>query len=259
MELETLQQLFYDALFEKDERASEQICQQIVSTADLGAMDRLAIYRSSVIGKLSRTLGRIYPVGQRLVGAEFFKTITADYIHHYPSVSPNLGDYGEQFAHFIAQSPTVAILPYLADVLRLEWHWHKIFTGIDSLPFDFKALAIISPTQWSEIIFRLPPTFALLESAYPIHRIWAVNQPDYQGEPLVHLEEGGVKMFLWRKEYAMRLEFVTEEEWLLLHQFQENKKFAMVCEELAHTDLNIPVLLQQFVQRGWINGFSIEQ
>ncbi len=257
MELATLQQLFYDAVFEKNEAAWGQICQQIVSTSTLTAVDRLKIYQKSVFGKLSRTLSRIYPVCQQLVGEGFFKIMALSYIHQYSSVSSNLGDYGEQFADFITQYPPATTLPYLSDIAQLEWHWHRIFTGIDHLPFNFKALEMIPPTQWDAITFYLPPTTALLESIYPIHRIWEVNQPDYQGESQVDLDTGGVKLFLWRQGYTLRMELLTEEEWLLLHQFQRNKKLAAICEELAHTDLNIPVLLQQFVQRGWISDFSI--
>jgi hypothetical protein len=258
MELATLQQLFYDAIFQRSERVVEQISRYIVSTPGLTAADRLAIYRKSVISKLTQTLNRIYPVSQRLVGEKCFKAIALSYIEQYSSLSSDLGHYGEQLSDFIAQSPIATMLPYLADVTRLEWHWHRIFTGADSLLFDFKTLATIPSTQWGQIIFHLPPTAALLASAYPIHRIWAVNQPDYRGESLVHLEEGGIKLFLWRQEYTQRMEFLSEEEWLLLHQFQENKTFAAICEALSQTTLNIPISLQQFVQRGWISHFTVE-
>ena len=96
----------------------------------------------------------------------------------------------------------------------------------------------------------------LLESAYPIHRIWQVNQSDYQGDDLVSLEEGGIKIFLWRKDYDMHIDLPTEQEWELLKAFQVNDRFELVCEKLGDR-VDVGSLLPLFVQRGWIADFSL--
>lgn len=108
--------------------------------------------------------------------------------------------------------------------------------------------------KWGELIFYLPKNAVLFESAYPIHRIWQVNQSDYQGDEVVSLESGGIKIFLWRKGYDMRIDLPNEQEWELLKAFQGNYAFEVICEKLASL-VDVGSLLPLFVQRGWIADF----
>ncbi|MDM8560722.1 putative DNA-binding domain-containing protein [Candidatus Parabeggiatoa sp. HSG14] len=260
MELAALQQLFYDAIFDKEGTNEKELCKLITTANNLTANEGIAIYRGSILGKLSRALKSIYPVCYRLVGEKFFEATATTYIHRFPSKSPDLGDYGEHFPDFLVNFEPAASLPYLPDVTRLEWHWHRIFNGEDSSTLDLKALGKISQTQWGDLIFHLPKTSILLESPYPIHKIWQINQSDYEGEEYVNLEEGEIKVFLWRQGYDMRIDLPTEEEWQLLKAFQAKKPFETICEDLAvgyEPAHGVSALLTQFVQRGWIVDFSV--
>ncbi|OAD22794.1 hypothetical protein THIOM_001393 [Candidatus Thiomargarita nelsonii] len=258
MELAALQQLFYEAIFDKSSTSSEALCQQITTAPNLTVADGIAIYRDSIVGKLSNTLQAIYPVCYRLVGEAFFEMIASTYLHRSPSTSPDLGDYGEDFPEFLAHFESAASLPYLPDIARLEWHWHRIFNGEETSVLDFQALANIPQEKWGELIFHLPKASVLLESVYPIHRIWQVNQPDYEGDESVNLNEGGIKILLWRQNDEMRIDLPTPSEWQLLKAFQSEHPFALICEELAQNEASVDVsaLLTQFVQRGWIADFS---
>jgi hypothetical protein len=104
----------------------------------------------------------------------------------------------------------------------------------------------------------------LWESPYPIHRIWQVNQPDYQGEEEVNLEEGGIKIFLWRQDYNIRMDFPTLQEWKLLQAFAQQQSLEAIARRhctMANSQENIDLdsLLPLFVKRGWIVNFSISQ
>lgn len=260
MELLVLQKLFYEAILKQDQVSYQTLCQHIKAAQGLEPAQGLAIYRGSVMGKLVRTLRAIYPVCYRLVGEKFFKATAEKFIHCYPSFSPDLGNYGQQFSDFLADfEPVVTQLPYLPDVARLEWFWHRIFNGEETTPLDLDALGKVSQDKWGDLILHIPKNSMLLESIYPIHRIWAVNQPDYEGHEQVSLAEGGVKIFLWRQHYTMRIDLPSEEEWQLLAAFKQHKRFEEVCETLlARTaTLDIPQLLAQVVQRGWITHFSL--
>jgi len=258
MELAALQQLFYDAIFDKSGTRSEALCQHITTAPNLTAADGIAIYRGSILGKLSSTLQAIYPFCHRLVGDTFFRMTASTYVHLSPSTSPDLGDYGEDFPEFLAMFEPAASLPYLPDMARFEWHWHRIFNGEDTSLLDFQALANIPHEKWGELIFKLPKASVLLESVYPIHRIWQVNQPDYEGDDSVNLDESGVKILLWRQNDEMRLDLPTDSEWQLLKAFQSQQPFGLICEALANNEatLDVSALLTQFVQRGWIADFS---
>ncbi len=252
MELAALQKLFYQAIFDKEGTSATELCKRITTAKKLTTAEAIAIYRGSIIGKLSRSLRAIYPVCHRLVGEQFFEATAITYIHRFPSQSPDLGDYGEQFPEFLASFEPATSLAYLPDVARLEWHWHRIFNGEDSTPLDLTSLAEIDQDKWGNLVFQLPKASILLESPYPIHRIWQINQPDYEGDDQVSLDEGAIKIFMWRQGYDMRLDLPTDEEWQLLKAFSSGQKFERVCEKV-----DVSALLTPFVQRGWIAGFFV--
>ncbi|NET60482.1 MAG: DUF2063 domain-containing protein [Symploca sp. SIO2E6] len=256
MDVIALQNLFYRAVWEKDSASSEELSKHIKAAQDLTPAEGIAIYRNNVVGNLTTTLKSIYPVCCQLVGEKFFQATAVKFISQYPCISPDLGDYGEQLPDFLADFEPVANLPYLPDVARLEWFWHRVFIGEDTTSLDVQKLAAVPQERWGELIFHLPKNSFMLESAYPIHRIWQVNQADYQGELTVSLDEGGSNIFLWRQDYDMRLDLPGTLEWELLKAFQGNYPLEAICEQLAD-EVDVGSWLPVFVQRGWISDFSV--
>ncbi|MDY6994485.1 MAG: DNA-binding domain-containing protein [Pseudomonadota bacterium] len=259
MDLIALQRLFYDAVFEKNGASTEKLCKHIRAPQTLTPQAGLAIYRDSVLGKLTRSLKSIYPVCYRLVGETFFNATAHTFIHRYPSLSPDLGSYGQQFPEFLSQFEPAAQLPYLADVARLEWYWHQVFHDQSAHRLNFSALAEIPQEKWGKITFYLPQNSVLLHSAYPIHHIWQINQEDYIGDETVDLDEGEVNILLWRQGFEMRIDLPTPEEWQLLKAFETEERFEIICQALAATapQLDVSVLLPLLVQRGWIADFAV--
>ncbi|MGB9151295.1 MAG: DNA-binding domain-containing protein, partial [Burkholderiales bacterium] len=60
----------------------------------IAADDRLDIYRNNAFSNLRGALQAVYPVVNRLVGADFFNHAANEYIGMTPSVSGDLHDYG---------------------------------------------------------------------------------------------------------------------------------------------------------------------
>jgi hypothetical protein len=251
-----LQNLFYRAVYQKDRHSIAALGQRIIAPKDLIPADSIAIYRGSIIGNLSQTLASTYPVCCQLVGEKFFGAMAVQFIDRFPCTSPNLGDYGVEFPRFLASFEPIAHLSYLPDVARLEWHWHKIFSSEDVQPLDLEKLGAVPQQEWENLIFSLAKNAVLLKSVYPIHRIWQVNQPDYQGDQSINLEEGGIRILLWRQAYEMHMDFPTESEWELLSAFQAKAPFGQICQQLSDT-VDVESLFPLFVQRGWITCFAL--
>ena len=251
-----LQNLFYRAVWEKDSASIAELSKHIKAARNLTPAEGLAVYRGNVVGNLTSALMSTYPVCCQLVGEKFFEATAAKFISQFPCLSPDLGDYGEQLPEFLADFEPAASLPYLPDVARLEWFWHRVFSGEDTRALDLQKLAEVPEERWGELIFYLPKNSVLLESAYPIHRIWQVNQEDYEGDRTVSLDEGGVKIFLWRQGYDMRIDLPREPEWELLKAFQSHDIFEAICDRLADK-VDVTALFPVFVQRGWIANFSM--
>ena len=258
MKLRELQELFSAAILAPGSTAEAAIANQITAAQSLSPMQGLAIYQSGVRGTLRETLASIYPVCLRLVGEDFFGGMAIAYIKQYPANSPDLADYGDYFADFITDFAPAASLPYLVDVARLEWHWHRVFHGENALILDYQALSQVAPEQWGKLKFYLPKNSILQQSPYPVHRIWQVNQPNYLGKERVSLEEGACRFLIWQKNYEMRIDLLSDEEWIVLLALTTSQPLELICEQLSQTTPAIDVgsLLPKLVQKGWIARFE---
>jgi hypothetical protein len=221
---------------------------------------QLAIYRNSIIGRFQKALKAIYPVCAQLVGDEFFMAMATEFIATAVSHSPDLNDYGEDFANFIASFAPAQSLPYLADTARLEWAWHQITGAPDHASFDHKGLAACYEEHGERIIFTLPKRASLLASPYPIHQIWESNQKYFQGEQAITLIVNQQYHFLiWRDGAQLRIDLLNEREWYILNLFSQAIPLAKVCEqtEQMFPEVDVVTLLSSWVLNGWIAGFIV--
>jgi hypothetical protein len=255
--LRDLQRMIRDAVFEPGANvpALRALSGHIEAHGSFSAADPLLIYRRAIIGTLVRTLGAIHPVCKRLVGDEFFDAMGRIYAQQTPSASPDLGDYGESFSTFIADFEPTAKLPYLTDVARLEWCWHRAFHAPDEAEFDIAALGEVTDADTDRITFRLPVSAHLLASNYPVQRIWQVNQDDWTGDQSVDLNEGDTRLIVWRQGHDMRIDEPNPAEWRLLNAIAAGKTLGEIgaAEGLKELDSVLP----RCVQNGWIAGFEL--
>jgi hypothetical protein len=257
MELRELQHLIREAITGDQTRVQSMAAAgpEIEPTAGMSGREHLAIYRNAVLGTMLRAMANIYPVCRQLVGEDFFDAMARRYVRHTPSQSPDLGDYGASFADFIADFEPAAALEYLPDVARLEWCWHTAFHATDESGLDIGALGAVPEHALESIRFRMPVSASLLDSDYPIHRIWQVNQPDWSGDQSVDLDEGGVRLIIWRQGYDMRVDPLSEMERQFLGEIAAGRTLRDMGEKKNAPE--IETLLPRCVQRGWIAGFEL--
>lgn len=175
--LHELQQAFASAVF-----AEENGLLAYCAGDPARAGRAIQAYRQSVLSNLAGALQLTYPLVGRIVGESFMLAVSRRYAQLYPSQSGDLNRYGEAFADFLAGLDAVAGLPYLSDVARLEWQVLQVSGAADAAPQDLSLLTQTPPEDWGELCFELTPAHALLQSGWPLHDIWRVNQPDHAGE-----------------------------------------------------------------------------
>lgn len=239
---------------------SEDIFLYIRSSEKLSAKEHLAIYQSSIFGAKQKVLNEIYTVCNKLVGEEFFIAMINEYIPTTISRAPDIADYGADFSDFIADFQPAKSLPYLADVARLEWAWHRIFYARPLQEIDFQKLAECYQNSGDKIIFSLPLDSFLIFSPYPIHQIWEVNQNSYTGDQTVLLPVNEKFYYLvWRKESEMRIDLLNDAEWQILNWIQANFTLSEISErmisELPH--VNLEEVLPTMVSKRWLADFNI--
>ena len=252
-----MQRMIRDAVFETGTNgpAITAISEHIETSGGFTAAEHVLIYRRAILGTLVRTLGAIHPICKRLVGDEFFDAMSRVYARQTPSKSPDLGDYGEGFSKFIATFEPAAELTYLADVAQLEWCWHRAFHAPDESSIDIEALANVGEADTARITFRLPLSASLLESNYPVQHIWQVNQEDWDGDEAVDLDEGGVRLIIWRHGHEMRIDELDADTWSLLSSIEAQQTLGEMGDTKSLD--NLDTILPRCVQTGWIAGFEL--
>ena len=259
MKLKALQEAFYNGVFKPEKQHIDKICAEIAPCPTLSSSQLLSIYRGSILGGMTSALAQIYPVCNKLVGGNYFDHMVAGYLQQYPSGSPDLGNYGEHLSEYISNFPTAKALTYLADVALLEWHWHQALNSENKTEPTIQAipeLAGINIENQANIKFHLISNLQLLTSPYPIDKIWTTNQADFQGDSAVSLNDGSVRLAIWRdNDLTMHMDPLSNHAFLFLKAIKNVNTFGDIAEMEFSSSLE--PLLPYFIQAGIITGFTL--
>jgi uncharacterized protein len=173
---------------------------------------RLGIYRGNARSNTAKAIAAAYPVIEKIVGGKFFSGLASEYQSRFPSVSGDLNEYGEAFAAFLADFPPAKEIPYLAEVACLEWRVHRAYYAADPGPFDPARLASVPPEQQLQLRPRLHPACHVLQSAYPIARIWDVHQDTFSCEFEVDFSGSPTNALVYRPRFRVEVTQIGDAE-----------------------------------------------
>jgi len=160
---------------------------------------RFAVYRNNVVVGLIEALQANFPAVCRIVGEEFFRAMTRDYVLAEPPRSPILLDYGASFPNFIAGFESAAPLPYLPDVARIERAWIESYHAADAAPLSAEVLAAIPNDRVPDACIQVHPSLRVVTSRFPALTIWRMNVGDGVPSP-VDLDSGGEDALIIRPQ-----------------------------------------------------------
>jgi hypothetical protein len=235
--LRDLQVQFTQALFSGKDASIENV----IEAGNLGPAARMGIYRNNVLSNYRNALRDTYPVILRLVGDEFFNAAAKIFAKQSASSSGDLHDFGEDFGEFLDAFAPAQGLPYLAGVARLEWAVHRVFHAADSEPLELSRLAKFSDDQLPALRFTLNPAVRLVESMYPIARIWEVSQPGYAGDATVSLDDGAQRVLVSRRDYATELRPLSAGEHSMLQALSTGHPLGEALGQALAADQNFDV------------------
>ena len=171
---------------------------------------RLQIYRNHAILTLTEALKATFPVVCRLVDQRFFCYAAHEYICESLPSRPCLAEYGESFPDFLATFPACRELVYLADVARLEWAINRALHTAATDAADRWAWRSTDPS------LTLHPSLQLVQSQWPIERIWRVNQPDGDNDEVIDLDTGGARLLVFRRGDRVIISGIDESDYAFL-------------------------------------------
>jgi hypothetical protein len=239
-----------------------------IRDSSAGATARMAIYARTIRSNYRHAMSATYPAVRRIVGTSFFHAAVDAYVEAHPSRSGDLNEYGDAFGDFLRRYEKAAELPYLPDVARLEWAIDEADRAADSALAGDAILAVlpqVAADALPGLRLDLEPSCRLIASAFPLFRIWQVNQPGYDGELRVDFTAGPHHLRIRREtngrcpEVADRAGIAIERidagrfEWL--SALAQGATLARALERAlgADSEFDLQAALQQFIGDGSID------
>lgn len=252
--LHKLQTSFLKGLY--DASVGEEACLYLNETDKTTATQQLSIYRGSVYGGLKKALAETFPITKRLVGNDFFNAMLGQYIKTYPCRVQDLNGYGKELPEFIKNLKQARSIPYLTDVAQLEWHCNIVLNASLQKNNLFE-LSLLNSEQQSKLKLKLPNTSVLFQCRYPVDEIWAMHQEASEKE--LNITEQLVNLFVWKSEFGIKVEKLTEEQFYFLDQLSKGYAFVNVCDAVVRKFLqaDINALFSQSLQYGWLQSYEI--
>ena len=219
---------------------------------------RLAIYRANMVASADKALSSAYPVIRQVVGEQFFHGLAREYQRGTPSTSGDLTDFGATFDAFLAAFEHTRSLPYLPDLARLEWAVHRAYGAADAPDWDPASLGAVEPERQDAIRFQWTPGTALIESAHPIVRIWAIHQAGYDGEFSVDWDRRDTAV-VSRDGFAVMVDACAPADAVFITASLAGAPFgdAAAAALAAHPDFDLGALLGRALQARLICGFTL--
>ena len=209
--------------------------------AGIDSEGRLQIYRNNVRANCLVTMQATFPIVERLGGSEWFAQSVQRYQRVAPSVCGDLQFVGAAYPQFLHEVMGLTEFAYFADVARLEWAYQEVLTAASTSSFSPEALGSIDASDHERIVFVPHAALRLVESPYPLLRIWNSNQIGVDAGDPIHLNAGGDAVLLMRREDYVELRQLRHPLASLLRQFIAGVPLAVAAENAAadceHFDL----------------------
>jgi hypothetical protein len=185
--LRDLQMCFTAALLDG---AGERVHRSIVADG-IAANERLGIYQNNVREGFIKALAIGFPVIERLVGTDYFRRLAVEFQDKRPSRSGDLQHIGRAFAAFLQLRFHGTEYAYLPDVADLEWAYQEAQLAADREPLMPDVFGVAAASADIEgLRFDLHPACSLVQSEFPVTRIWFANQPDADSDEVIDLASG---------------------------------------------------------------------
>jgi hypothetical protein len=217
------------------------------------------VYSNNYRGNLHDALAGAYPVIEQLVGKDFFRHMTRQFIAQHPSLSGNLHHYGAEMANFVAAFAPAQGLLYLPDVAALEWACHRAYFADDATTLAIVKLVEILPEQYSDLILRIHPSCHQVRSQYPITSIWHAHQPCVSGDFQVDLDSGPCIALVNRKGDVVRVSELAEADAAWLQGIQNGTPLgdATTATLERYPDFDLQAVLLNLVAQEVLTDFNL--
>jgi len=258
MPLANIEQGFIESLLQPQNN-DEQFLSQLSVSGSLSPEKQLSIYRSNLNGAHQKVLGEIYPACLNILGENYFHQLCRQYRFQYPSLHPDLNKYGGRFSEFLHYQvqlhDELKEFNYLPDLATFEWHWHTSHFTENDTPFNFEDLQQVPLDQQPKIIFQLSKSLSLHLSVFPILEIWQANRGTPETGQEFVLPETANYYTIYRSGYKTDFKSLNKTQHAALTAIAGKD----MLQQLSHAFADdFQAYLVEFIQHGWITGFTLQ-
>lgn len=250
LSLHDLQQQFMAALYDADAPGPVTA----IAGNGLSATARLGIYRRSCAESHSAALRVTYPAVRALVGDAFFAQTARGYRRAHPSRSGNLQAFGAKLGDYLEAEPACRAYPYLPDVARLEWLRQATILAPNAPVVSADAFAACHAAA---LRMALHPSLHLLQSMYPVLRIWRYAM---QPTPDALTLGAGECVVLWREAGEVAMGAVDAATFACIAALRQGATLdaARAAGLAIDADFKIAECISSLLDHGVIAGCDIE-
>ncbi len=172
---------------------------------------RLAVYRNTALSGLCDALRLSYPLIEKVVGTPFFDQTALAFARVNPPADPVLARYGAGFPAFLESLSSLAALPYLPDLARLEW-------AIDQVGYEptVEDRGVTLEVEGRIATVTLSPSLRLLATATSVLPLWrALDAGDDEGLGAVDWNAGPQFLAVHYGKDGVRITPLSESAWRL--------------------------------------------
>jgi len=240
----------------------QAILKNVVTTKQIRADERLAIYRDAYYLNLGNILRKDFGILENILGEDEFEQLTVDYITAYPSSYFNVNEFGRHLPKFLTKNQPYAEQPYLAELAAICWAWTSVLITTDATSISIEQLASIPQESWPALRLVAHPSVKLLQLNWNTAEYWQALQQNKKLPALMQLTKSNYCL-IWRKGLQPFCLILSQEAGWVLQAFQAGKTFADVCEgltewmpedEVAQYVVN---LLMMWLKEGLFSEFNV--
>ena len=228
-----------------------QILASIVNDGKFPADKVFQVYRNNLFLSLTEALRAVYVSVEKLVGEGFFDFVADGYIRQYPSRSGNLHDFGMFFSPYLSEVEQASGLPYLPDVARIDWAWHRAYHSEDAEPVQIDRLAEIDPGDYGRLEFGFHPSLCCIMSEYSVYEVWHFCRQGGSADEEAGLELIEKREFIavFRSGLDIHVERLDESSFKFLQQLSAGYSLEPAAAHVIerHGSFDLLKTLQQFL------------
>lgn len=224
-----------EALQRQADDGEQALAGWIIGDATLDATRRLDVYANAYFERIHDCLASEFGALASLLGEAGFRDLVTAYLIRHPSQHASLRWVGGALPAYLRRAaqaePFRRRWPWAGNLAQFEWALSTAFDAADVAALGRDTLAATDPEAWDPLVFQFAPSFALVETEWPIRELYRAWTGDT--EPNLPTAPQGEFICVWRRDEIVRHRGLDRNEAQALRGALAGETFGALCAAAA--------------------------